>query len=57
MYFGQQQKYILLKSQTWIAAIYGGLMFMPTCVFGGLWGVPYLVQVYDISKPKVVDYR
>lgn len=42
-------RYIIVNKHTWFAAIYGGLMFAPTSVLGGLWGVPYLVAHYQIS--------
>jgi len=43
-------KSICKKKQSWIVAIYGGLMFAPTIAFGGLWGVPYIIRLYDISR-------
>lgn len=40
---------IMRNPQSWFIAVYGGLMFTPTIVIGGLWGVPYLTQCYHIS--------
>ena len=37
--------------QSWIIAIYGGLMFASTSIFGGLWGVPFLMNAYGLDKP------
>ncbi len=36
--------------QAWMAAIYAGLMFVPTLAFGGLWGTPYLVEAHGFSQ-------
>lgn len=47
----QGLKYIFGNKQTWIASIYGGLMYAPTTAFAGLWGVPFLMSVYHISRP------
>lgn len=37
------------KSQAWLLSIYSGLAFAPVSVFGGLWGVPYLMKYADVS--------
>lgn len=37
-------------SQAWYAAIYAGLMFVPTLAFGALWGTPYLVEAHGYSQ-------
>lgn len=42
---------VLKCSQSWILAVYGGLMFATTSIFGGLWGVPFLIKAYDLSRP------
>lgn len=36
--------------QAWIAALYAGLMFVPTLAFGGLWGTPYLVEAHGFEQ-------
>lgn len=36
--------------QAWLAAIYAGLLFVPTLAFGGLWGTPYLVEAHGFSQ-------
>lgn len=45
-------KIILKNKQSWIASVYGGLMFLPTPAFASLWGVPFLVAFYNIDKTK-----
>lgn len=44
-------RHVIRNKQTWLAAIYGGLMFAPTSAFGALWGVPFLMTKYGISRP------
>lgn len=42
---------ILLKNpQNWYISIFSGLTFAPVAVFGGLWGVPFLMQAHGIVK-------
>ena len=42
---------VLKSPQSWLVAIYGGLIFASTSIFGGLWGVPFLMKAYSIDKP------
>ncbi len=42
---------VLRHSQTWIAALYAGFMFVPTLAFGGLWGIPFLVESHGFDRP------
>lgn len=35
--------------QTWICAIYGGLMFAPTIAFGGLWSSTFFVNMHELN--------
>lgn len=44
-------KLILQNKQNLFLAIYGALMFGPTTTFGGLWGVPFLMTSYNLSRP------
>lgn len=37
--------------QSWLLAVYGGLMFASTSIFGGLWGVPFLMKAYSLDRP------
>ena len=47
------QPFVVLKSkQAWLLSLYSGLAFAPVSVFGGLWGVPFLQQTYQLSAPE-----
>lgn len=49
---------IILKSpHSWALAIYGGLMFLPTTVFGGLWGISFLSAAYDLPRATAAAYE
>jgi len=43
-------KEILTTRQTWFLSWYSGLAFAPVLVFGGLWGVPYLQELYGFER-------
>ncbi len=43
-------KKIISSKQIWAASIFAGLMFVPTLAFGGLWGIPYLIEGYGLSR-------
>lgn len=43
-------KKILKSKQTWIAALFAGLMFAPTLALGGLWGIPFLVEAHGFDR-------
>jgi MFS family permease len=43
----QGLKNVINNRQLWLVAVYGGLMYMPTPVFCGLWGVPFLMHKYN----------
>lgn len=48
---------VLLKnSKLWYVAIYGGLMYMATPVFCGLWGVPFLMLKMHLPKAVAANY-
>lgn len=36
--------------QTWLASIYGGLMFAPTTALGALWGVSWMCTYYSLDR-------
>lgn len=38
------------RKQLWLIAVYGGLMYLSTPVFCGLWGVPFLVNKMHLTK-------
>lgn len=43
---------LLYQKSNWALILYGGLAFTPAAVFGGLWGVPYLMGTFHL--PKIV---
>lgn len=47
---------LIKNKQLWLVAIYGGLMYMGTPVFCGLWGVPFLMAKMSISKTLAASY-
>tara|TARA_A100001015_G_scaffold300020_1_gene384844 strand:+ start:1241 stop:2497 length:1257 start_codon:yes stop_codon:yes gene_type:complete len=44
-----QLRQIMAIPKIWLAAIYAGLMFLPTSVFAALWGVPYLEKLHGYN--------
>lgn len=47
---------LIKNKQLWCVAIYGGLMYMSTPVFCGLWGVPFLMFKLNIAKATAANY-
>jgi MFS family permease len=47
---------LLKNKQLWLVATYGGLMYMSTPVFCGLWGVPFLMFKMDLAKASAANY-
>lgn len=47
---------LLKNKQLWLIASYGGLMYMATPVFCGLWGVPFLMYKMNIAKPIAANF-
>jgi MFS family permease len=47
---------LLKNKQLWLVAAYGGLMYMATPVFCGLWGVPFLMFKMHIAKATAANY-
>lgn len=47
---------IVKNRQLWLVAIYGGLMYMATPVFCGLWGVPFLMYKMHLAKATAANY-
>lgn len=41
---------VIQRPQIWLVAMYGGLVFLSTPVFGGLWGAAYLRTVLKVSE-------
>ncbi len=42
---------VLKTPQIWLIAIFALMMAGPSLSFAGLWGVPYLMQVFDLDRP------
>ena len=40
------------QKQTWVMAILGAAMSSSLLAFGALWGVPYMMLIYGISRPE-----
>ncbi|QRN04118.1 MFS transporter [Legionella sp. MW5194] len=47
---------LIKNKQLWLVAIYGGLMYMSTPVFCGLWGVPFLMYKMGLAKATAANY-
>ncbi|HLD95437.1 MAG TPA: MFS transporter [Alphaproteobacteria bacterium] len=43
-------KVIMKNPQSWLIAFYGCLMYLPISVFAELWGVPYLMQTFNVTN-------
>jgi sugar phosphate permease len=41
---------VFARRETWLLLAAGGLSAAPVLVFAGLWGVPYLTQVYGLDR-------
>jgi MFS family permease len=46
---------ILKNKQLWLTACYGGLIYMCTPVFCGLWGVPFLMLKLNLDKASAAN--
>lgn len=49
-------KKVAKNQQLWLVATYGGLVFMATPVFCGLWGVPFLEANYGMPREEAAYY-
>lgn len=47
---------LIKNKQLWLVAVYGGLMYMSTPVFCGLWGVPFLMFKMNLVKATAANY-
>jgi MFS family permease len=47
---------LIKNKQLWLVALYGGLMYMATPIFCGLWGVPFLMFKMHIAKATAANY-
>ncbi len=50
VHFWPSLKKVVHSKQNWLIALYGFMVTAPTDAFGGMWGVPFLVQVHDFSR-------
>ncbi|MDR0741141.1 MAG: MFS transporter [Puniceicoccales bacterium] len=41
---------VIRNKQTWILGLIGGILYMPTTVFGDLWGKEYIETVHHLSN-------
>jgi MFS family permease len=44
---------VMKNKQSWLVSIYSGLAFAPVTAFAGLWGTPFLMESYGMSKISV----
>lgn len=47
---------LIKNKQLWLIALYGGLMYMATPVFCGLWGVPFLMTKLGVAKATAANF-
>lgn len=47
---------LLKNKQLWLVACYGGLMYMATPIFCGLWGVPFLMFKMHLVKATAANF-
>ncbi|VEG90323.1 MFS transporter [Legionella spiritensis] len=47
---------LIKNRQLWLVAVFGGLMYMSTPVFCGLWGVPFLMFKMGLTKATAANY-
>ena len=47
---------IVKNKQLWLVAFFGGLMYMATPIFCGLWGVPFLMLKMHLAKATAANY-
>jgi len=43
---------VLANGRVWIIALVGMTLSSPLLAFGGLWGVPYMMVRYDLTRPE-----
>lgn len=41
------------QKQSWLISVYSGLVFAPLSAFAGLWGIPYLMQLYQKNRTDI----
>ena len=48
-------KLVTIRRDTWLLLFAGGLSASPVLVFAGLWGVPFLTQVYGLDRSQAAS--
>lgn len=48
--FMESLKQVLSHPQAWWLSVYSGFAFAPVMIFGGLWGVAFLSEAFDINQ-------
>ena len=43
-------KSVFKSKQSWLLSVYSGLAFAPITLFGGLWGVPFISEAFELDK-------
>jgi len=43
------------KKQIWVVAIYGGLAYAPSIIICTLWGIPFFIEKYGISRTEAAS--
>jgi MFS family permease len=46
---------VLKNKQNWYIACYGGFVFSPLAVFGGLWGNQFLIEAYQVKATSAAN--
>ncbi len=46
---------VIKCKQTWLVAVFGGLMVAPITTYSELWGVSFLVNNYELSRPAAAQ--
>lgn len=46
---------VFKNKQNGLLTIYSGLAFSPIAIFGGLWGNPFVMQAYEVSKTEAAS--
>jgi sugar phosphate permease len=49
-------KSVILRKDTWLLFFGGGLSAAPVLTFAGLWGVPYLTQIYGLERTQAATF-
>lgn len=55
-HFGRSLKRALGIGQIWVTSLVATAMSGPMLAFGGLWGVPYMIERYDLSRPAAAFF-